>query len=285
MGVMDKQAMRMSLFYRFSCSDRYYEGHEAYTGSKEVLQNASYHYLGFLSAYGLSEKLSLELEAGYFLSKTQLYYIENTRLTGQGLSNLVVSLKPRLYAQPDKHVELSMAIGANLPFSRQMQQVKGVTLPIQVQPSTGCYGLVLQSFLVKEDPFRAIRFFWVYRMEYYLENLQAYMPGHMYINSFFLSKHFVFEQWKLGDLTFILQLRNQIQGRASRAGEAIGVSSHFLLFLIPQVNLSLGEHWNISGLFDLPLYRYYGGIQLAHKASFALTLIRDFSFTKDTSGL
>jgi len=278
MGVMDKHTLRTSLFYSFSCSDRYFQGSREYTGDIEILQKASYNYLGFLSAYGLGNRLTLELEAGYYLDKTQLYYFEDTRLSGRGLSNLVISLKPRIFYQNDKRFELSCALGANIPFSREMQRVDGVTLPIQVQPTTGSYGLVFQSFLVKEYPFQAIRFFWIYRMEGYFENPQEYIPGTMYINSLFVSKHFVFEQWKLKDWTLILQLRNQVQGMASRSGEAIGVSGNCLVYLIPQLNLSLGDHWNISGLVDIPLFRYYHGVQLANKTAFVLSLLRDFSF-------
>ena len=65
MGVMEKKALRVSLFYRFSCADQYFQGQEKYTGDNEVLQNASYNYLGFLSAYGLTNRLSVEAEAGY----------------------------------------------------------------------------------------------------------------------------------------------------------------------------------------------------------------------------
>ena len=278
MGVMDKSTLRLTLFYRFSCSDQYFEGNEKYSGNQGVLQNASYNYLGFLSGYGLTDRLTVEAEAGYYLNKTQVYYIEDTELTGRGPSNLVISLKPQLYHHSDKRFEVSCALGANIPFSTEMQQVQGVTLPLNVQPSIGSYGLVFQSFLVKENSFIATRFFWVGRVEKYFKNPQDYEPGNLYLNSLFFSKHFIFEQWKLKDWTFILQLRNHIKERDTRSDQVIGASGNFLVFLIPQVNLTIGEHWNVSALIDIPVYRYYNGIQLANKSSFVLTLIRDFSF-------
>jgi len=280
MGVMDKNTFRMNLYYRFSCSDQYFQNDSRYRGDNEILQKASYNYLGFLTAYGLGEKLTVELEAGYYLDKTQLYYIEDTELAGRGFSNMVVSLKPRIYYQPDRRFELSCALGAIIPFSTKMKRVDGVTLPIQIQPTNGSYGLVFQSFLVKEDPFRAIRFFWVYRMENYFQNPQEYVPGSMFINSFFFSKHLIFEQWKLKDWTLILQFRNQVQGKSSISDQAIGISGNCLVFLCPQLNLGLGEHWNISALIDIPVYQYYNGIQIANKTSFVLSLLRDFSFNK-----
>lgn len=276
MGVMDKNTLRMTLFYRFSCSDQYFLGNKKYSGNQGVLQKASYNYLGLLSGYGLTDRLTVEAEAGYYINKTQLYYIEDTELTGRGLSNLVISLKPQLYHHPDKRFEVSCALGANIPFSTEMQQVQGVTLPINIQPSIGSYGLVFQSFLVKENSFRATRFFWVGRVEKYFKNPQDYEPGTLYMNSFFFSKHFTFEQWRLKDWTFILQLRNQIKKQDTRSDQIIGASGNFLLFLIPQVNLTIGEHWNVSALIDIPVYRYYNGIQLANRSSFVLTLIRDF---------
>lgn len=275
---MDKSTLLMTLFYRFSCSDQYFEGDKQYLGNKEVLQKASYNYFGFLSGYGLTDRLTVEAEAGYYLNKTQVYYIEDAELTGRGLSNLIISLKPQLYHHPDKRFEVSCALGANIPFSTKMQQVHGVTLPINVQPSIGSYGLVFQSFLIKENSFRATRFFWVGRVEKYFENREDYKPGTLYLNSLIFSKHFVFEQWKLKDWTFILQLRNQIKERDFLSNQVMGSTGNFLLFLIPQVNLTIREHWNVSALVDIPVYRYYNGIQLANKSSFVLTLIRDFSF-------
>ena len=278
MGAMDKNKFRATLFYRYSDSESYFEGSEKYQGGNEVLQYASYNYLGFLSAYGLNNRLTLELEAGYFIDKTQVYYIENTILKGYGLSNLVLSLKPQLYYNPDKRFEITCALGANIPFSTEMQTHYGVTLPINIQPSTGSYGVVFQSYLVKENSFRAIRFFWVTRTEKYFKNPQDYLPGASIMNSLFFTKHLTADLWKLSDWTLILQLRNQISTMASRSDQTIGSSGHFLVYLVPQVNLSIGEQWNVSALFDIPVYRYYNGIQIANKYALALTLIRDFSF-------
>lgn len=277
MGAMDKSKLRSSLFYRYSYSDRYFEGSEKYQGGNEVLQEARYNYLGFLAAYGLSDRLTVEAEAGYFMDKTQVYYLENTVLQGYGFSNLVLSLKPRIFYKPDKRFEFTCALGANIPFSTEPQALNGVTLPINIQSSTGSYGLVFQSYLVKENSFRAIRFFWVSRVEKYFENPQEYLPGTSMMNSLFFSKHLIMENWKLGDWTLILQLRNQFSNRATRSNQSIESSGHFLLYLVPQLNLSLGEHWNVSALFDLPVYRYYNGIQIANKYAFALSMIRDFS--------
>ena len=222
--------------------------------------------------------MTVETEGGYYFNKTQVYKINDQKLTGNGFSNVVLSLKPRLYYNADKRFEMSCALGTNIPFSRTLQQVDGVTLPIDLQPSTGSYGLVFQSFIIKENSFKAVRFFLATRIEKYFENKRDYLFGTLYSNSFYFSRHFVFEKMKLKDWTIILQLKNQIKEKNIRKNQTVDASGSCLFFLVPQINLSVQEKWNISILTDIPVYQYYNEIQLGNTASFAINIIRDFSF-------
>ena len=222
----------------------------------------------------------MDAEAGYFINKTQLYKIEDTKLTGRGLSNLVVSVKPRLFYNPATRFEVSCALGANIPFSTTLQQVNYVTLPIDIQPSTGSYGIVFQTYVIKENSFKASRFFFTNRIEKYFKNIHGWEFGTLYLNSVFYSKHYVFREKRIKDWTFILQLRNQIREKNVKDDQTIFASGNVLFFLIPQVNISIQEKWNISVLTDIPLYQHYNEVQLAHNAAFAIALIRDISFGK-----
>ncbi|MDD2411398.1 MAG: hypothetical protein RBS19_03440 [Bacteroidales bacterium] len=199
MGVMEKNTLRIASFYRYSYSGKYKSGDKSYSGSSSVLNHAFFNYAGWLAGYGISDKLTIETEGGYFINKTQSYKFNDERLTGFGLSNAVISLKPRFYINRGKRIEISGALGVNIPFSREMQIVNHVTLPIDLQPSTGSYGLVFQSFFVKEDSFNANRFFLTNRIEKYFENKENYLFGTSYSTSFYFSKHYVFEKWKLKD--------------------------------------------------------------------------------------
>lgn len=278
---MNKNTLRVGAFYRFAYSNKYLEGYKRYKGNSGILKFAYYNYVGWLVGYGITEKLTIETEGGYFINKTQVYKIENTHLTGNGFSNAVISLKPRLYYHADKRFELSCALGASIPFTSKFQQVDGVTLPIDLQSSTGSFGLVSQVFIIKENSFKGMRFFLTNRIEKYFKNKQDYLFGTLYTTSFFFSKHFVFEKLKLKDWTLIIQLKNQIKERNVRDGKLVDASGSCLFFIGPQVNMSINDKWNISVMADIPVFQYYHGIQLANTCAVGVSLIRDFSFTKN----
>ena len=189
MGVMEKNTIRIASFYRFSSFGRYFTGDKKYTGDNIIAERAYYNYAGFLAAYGISPKFTIETEGGYFVNKTKIYKINREKLTGSGLSNAIISIKHRLYYNFNKQLEISWALGPYIPLSVNSRQVNGITLPVELQPSMGSYGLVFQSFIIKEDFLRERRFFLVNRIEKYFENKQNMIWGTFFSNSLFFSKH------------------------------------------------------------------------------------------------
>lgn len=281
LGVMNKNTFRAGTFYRFSYSNKYLDGHKRYTGNSGILKYAHYNYIGLLAGYGIIDQLTVEAEGGYYINKTQVYKLNNQKLTGNGFSNAVISLKPRLYYHVDKRFEISCALGANIPFSRKYQVVDGVTLPVDLQASTGSFGIVFQAFIIKENSFKGMRFFLTNRIEKYFTNKQDYLFGTLYSTSFFFSKHFVFEKLKKAkDWTFIIQLKNQIKEKNKHNNQTVDASGSVSFFLGPQINMSINDNWNISVMADIPVYQYYYKIQLANACSFGVSIFRDFSFQK-----
>jgi hypothetical protein len=274
MGILDRGTLLVSTFYRFSYADRYLEGHQAYDGSMGILKDANFNYCGALASYGLFDKLTVEMEGGYFINKTQRYKFLDHELTGFGPSNLVLSAKPLIYFNPETRFEISGGLGASIPFSLTMQQVNGVTLPVDIQPSTGSFGLVAQLYLIKENSFVATRYFMAARVEKFFKNNQDFLFGNIYSLSGFFSKHFAREDKKLKHTTAILQLRGQIKDRNVRVGNIVEASGNFLVFLSPQVNFNFFEHWNLSIFTDIPVYQYYNEIQLASRGSVGININR-----------
>lgn len=280
-GLLDKHVFRMSTFYRISSSDKYLDGNKLYLGEIGSIKEAVFNYVGILTGYGISDKMTVEMETGYFINKTHIFKFNDEKLTGYGLSDLVISVRPRIYYDANKQLKISCSLGTNIPFSRRLQQVNGVTLPIDIQPSTGSFGVVFQSNIIKENSFRSSSFLLVNRIEKYFENKQDYTLGTAYSNSLFFSKYFFIESQYLQGWTFVLQLKNQIRAKNLRTGQSIDASGNCSFFLIPQINLSLPGKWNISTLVDFPVYQYLNEIQLANKISFAISVNKDFSLSRN----
>lgn len=279
MGVMNKNSLRVMAFYRYQFARDYYEGDAKYSGQARIYRSANYNYAGTLLGYGISDRLSTELETGYFLNKSVNYRSEVfPQQTGFGLSNALVSMKYALYQNPEKRFEITGAAGVNIPYRKELQRVDGSVLPYDVQPSTAAYGIVLQSYLIKENSFKSIRYFWINRFDKNFTNPDGYVFGSVFNSSAFFSRHFIFGQGIAKDWTLILQLR--YQHTEPNVGYKENASGGRSLIFSPQVNCSLHEIWNISVLFEKPLYQYYHGIQLGINYAFLINIARDFHFNK-----
>lgn len=281
LGILDPHIVRAIGFYQFSLSDRYYEGrHPSGYDPAGAISSAWYNYTGLSIGYGLTRRFSIETDLGYFVNKTQEYRYLDHSLTGSGLSNAVISGKYNLHQDLVRRVELTVSAGPKLPFSTRPQVVDGVELPIDVQASTGNFGAVGQLFFVKEFDAVSARLILMGRYENnFTENRQGYRFGDAWITSVFLSKHLA-NRWTglTKDLTLILQGRYEYRGQNIRHGQPVAYSGSNLFFVAPQLNYNLNYIWNFSVIFDVPVYQYYNGIQLANSFAVTFSVARDIGF-------
>jgi hypothetical protein len=277
MGVLGKRTMTLMGFYKNSISDRFYEGSSQSPVS--VIKNANFNYLGALLAYGATNKLTIETELGYFINKTKNYKIpEGYSLRAFGLNNAVVSGKYQLYFNPDKNIEYSAALGVKVPFTLKSQSFDNVRLPFDLQPSTSAFGLVFQSYLIKEHSYTGMRYFLYNRVEVNQTNRDGYRFGNVFQNSLFISRHLIrTSNWPV-NITLILQIRNEILGRTFIGKEPEKASGSVKFLLAPQVNLSFNDKLYLSLMADVPVYQYYNYVQLANRVAFTVVLIKPVQF-------
>ena len=276
---LEKHSLRFMLFYKYGYGNQYYNGYKL--SDFDVISEAHYSYLGNIIGYGISDKLTTEAELGYFFNKTQEYNLEpHYTLSGNGLSSAVVSVKYQFYTNHIKRIYYSASSGILFPFSRNMQVVNGVVLPIELQTVSGAYGLVLQSFFVKENSERGIRYFMTNRLECYFQGKQDYLPGTAVFSSVFLSKHLMYNRLK-GDWTIILQLRNETRAHDKNEGQTKESSGGTLFFIVPQINYVLLEKWYLSAMVDVPVWQYYNGTQMGTRLGLTFSLSRAVKLEKE----
>lgn len=283
LGVLDKGIIRGITFYQYSLSDKYMEGNSVIDYNLGgAVSSANFNYAGLSIGYGINKKFTVEAEMGYFFNKTQTY--KNPKLgsiNGYGLSNAIISGKYNLYKNLVKGLEFSVAAGAKIPFRTQPQEVDGVVLSVDVQPSTGNYGAVFQSFFVKEFDIISARIIMINRYETnFTESKQGYLFGDAFLNSLFLSKHLANPYTRITkDITAIVQLRHEYILPYYEHGKLADYKSGSTSFYIsPQLNYNLNLLWNFSIIYDIPVYQYYNGIQLAHSYALTFSITRDFGF-------
>jgi hypothetical protein len=272
--VLEKKSLRIISFYRYGQGNRYFEGteHSAY----DLINKAYYNYLSTIIGYGLTNKLSLELETGYFLNKTQQYNLSPEYiLTGRGLSNAVLLIKHSLFAEPFKRIYITGAAGSKIPLTRELQQQSNVTLPVEVQPTIGAFGAVVGASFVKENSGTGRRYFFSSRFETNAENKEYYRQGNAFYNSLFISQHLKHPALK-DKWTAILQFRHEHRGIDRISTRLKESSGSTLLFVTPQLNFVLLDEWYFSGLADIPAYQNFKGIQLGAGMGFSFIVSRTF---------
>ena len=269
--VLEKNTIRLIGSYNYGLSNEYFEGHKK--SDYSLIEWADYNYSGIIMAYGIFSKITLEAETGYFLNKT--YKFENSTNTGYGFNNIIISPKFSLIANHDKRFFISGSTGIKIPFSRELQKVEGVEVPHELQPSTHAFGYVVQAFIVKENSFKGLRYFLVARGEHNYKNKAGYKYGNYFSVSAYVSKHLM-HNWIKGDWTTILQLRNEFRGKDNINDHVVESTGGYSLLIIPQINYTIKEKWNISLMGNIPVYQYFNGIQLATNFGLVLNFSGDF---------
>lgn len=280
-GILQNRISRVVVFYRYSFSDQYFEGSNKIAYNfPAAISNANYNYVGFSAGHGIHKRITLELEAGYFLNKTQNYRNFDLQMRGFGFSNAVFSGKFNIYKNVVKKIEFTVSAGAKVPFSMKPQVVDGVTLDIDLQPSTGNFGSIFQGLFVKEFEDISARLILLGRYEKnFNENKLGYRFGDAYITSLYFSKHLANRYTELTkDITVILQCRHEYKLRNMRNGNPVVASGSNQFFLAPQINYNYKMVWNFSFIYDFPIYRHYNNIQLGNAYSLSLSVTRDFGY-------
>jgi hypothetical protein len=63
-------------------------------------------------------------------------------------------------------------------------------------------------------------------------------------------------------------------------GDKVVNSGYDLVTVSPQLSYSIAGKWNLTLLYDIPVYKYYNGKQMTPKYSFAVSLTHDFNLGK-----
>jgi hypothetical protein len=279
-GVLGKNYLRAITYYRHSYSDTYYEKDHK-TSENVQLSNSSFNFAGIAMAYGVTKRLTIELDAGYYFDKTQNFKNIDYQAKGYGLSNGTLTFKYGTIIRPVQQIELTTGFGVRFPFTTNPQVIDGVQLNRDVQPSTNAFGVSEMLFFNKGFPAISLRLFSINRYDYNFADKQNYKYGNILLNSVFVSKKImkyffgilqVRSEWKTNDK----DMANPNEG----GGSKVINSGFYLLTASPQLSYSIVGKWNLTASYDIPLYKYYNGKQMTPAYSFAVSLTRDFNLGK-----
>lgn len=256
-GTLTKNTFRTITFYRYGSFSKYYEG--SHLSDFDSLKNANSNFIGSILAYGISHKITLEVQAGYYINKSEVVNTQSPyTIKGWGLSNGVASLKYNIFKK--NQIELTAGAGVKFPFTKKQQEKDGVRLPHTVQSSTGALGGVGQLFLSKSWTEKSVRLFLIHRTEINGTNTVKYKTGNLHSTSLVVSKSFN-KRW-----TGLLQATSESREMDVLENNTIASSGGHFFFLSPQINYTIAQKWNISFLTGIRIYWYYNGTQLGSQS-------------------
>lgn len=261
-----------SLTYRYSHSGPYYTS-DSHFSDLPVNEVASANYTELQLGYGITNWLTVMTELGYFINKTLVTTgVDSYR--GYGLGDAALYLKFNAYSNPKKRFSVSPMIGVKFPVGVFDQEVENVQLPISVQPSSGAFKYLANVFVSKGFGKIAIAGFFSYEYSQLIHSDNFY---YKYGDQWIGAVYFNYRPWTRLILDF--QLRNEYRSKSSRENaEIVEASGYDVIYFTPQVTYAFKHDWYLSAFADIPLYKYYNGLQLTFGYAVALRLTKKLDF-------
>ncbi len=266
---LSKNNLQFVAGYKYSTSHVYYKGSKPI--DIDFVDKAYFNYLTLQTIYGITERLTVQADLGYFLNKTETYLKDDWKTSnGYGLGDATIYLKYLAYSNFKKHIQIIPSLAVTLPIGEFDQEIDHVKLPITVQPSSGSFKYMASVYINKgigSGKFN-MSFFGMFEYAQLINSKNFYYKyGNQLMFSFLTS-------YKLGNnLSVAIELRNENRAKSLRNDDQIVESSGYnLVYFIPHISYSFGSNWYLALNSDLPLYKYYNGIQLSNTFSIALRL-------------
>jgi hypothetical protein len=270
--ALQSRILTASMVYRYSHSGSYYLKDSQF---KEFpFQEVAYsNYIELQIGYGVTNWLTVLAELGYFFNKT----LENPCVdsyTGHGLGDAALYLKFNAYSNSRLRLSISPTVGVKLPVGVFDQEVDNVQLPISVQPSSGAYRFNANIFVSKGFGKIALAGFASYEYSQLIQSENFYYKyGGQWIGALYFNYHI----WK--GLSLDLQVRNEYRAKSTRENdEIVDASGYDVVFLTPQLTYAFKHNWYLSAYSDIPIYKYYNGIQMSFGYEFSVRVTKKIDF-------
>ncbi len=270
--ALQSKVLTTFLVYRYSYSGVYYS-EDAHFKELPFQETTYSNYSELQLGYGVTNWLTVLSELGYFFNKTfETPGIDSYK--GYGLGDAGVYLKFNAYSNSRLRLSISPTIGVKLPVGVFDQEVDNVQLPISVQPSSGGYKYIANIFVSKGFGKIAFAGFVSYEYSQLIQSQNFYYKyGDQWTGAIYFNYHI----WK--GLSLDLQFRNEYRAKSTRENnEIVEASGYDVIFLTPQLTYAFKHNWYLSAYSDIPLYKYYNGIQMSFGYAFSVRVTKKIDF-------
>ena len=291
-GVLQERQMEISSNYQYIGTNKFLYGDKDTARQFDYL-NSNYMYTRL--AYGITKDLTMSIESGYFVNKTQIGLNKADTIKSSGIGDLI--LFPRYdilnRSEESKRTEITIGLGYKIPLGKHNDstvtytnsatgQKFYTTSPPTIQPTTGSQDLIFYAFFFRGYPLKNFR---IFANTLYIKkgwNSLGEKFGDYASIGLFASKTF-FE--KLG---VTLQLKGEVINKM-QADKNVDLLAFYnvditstgskKVFFVPQVSYSRND-FTIFALSEIPIYQYVNGTQVSSVHQFTMGLSYRFYTNK-----
>lgn len=266
-GVLSDGQFEIGTNTQIVYSEKFYTGIEP---AEKFLDHYSSKYSYWRFAYGLSKKLTVSLESGYWIEKTELNITKDDTMTSSGIGDLIIFPRYNVLTRTKNGnlTELTVGLGFKFPVGKYNDSVRKVepffnmeyyiTKPIAVQPSSGANDLIMYLFFLKSYAEKDFRFF---TNAIYIR--KGWNPLGEKLGDYFTIGLFAGKSFFKGIGT-TLQLKGEWIGQMD-LNESIRMYSYpnynpeatgsKKIFIVPQISYSLKDKIFFYCLSEIPIYQ------------------------------
>lgn len=296
-GVLLDRQMEIASNFQYLYSNKFLAGDK---DTAPLFQNYNSKYIYSKIGYGFTKDLTVSLEAGYCLNRTQTEFYdtvlnETKKIESSGIADLIIFPKYDILNTTSecRRVEITIGLGYKIPLGKHNdstltythpntgQQIFTTSPPL-VQPTNGSQDIIFYTFFFRGFPQNDFR---VFANTLYIKkgwNSLGQKFGDYASMAVFAGKMF-FE--KLG---LTLQLKAEHIGKLRAAENAdllafynvdINSTGSKKVSFIPQLSYCHND-LTIYALPDIPLYENVNGVQIASQYQFTLGISYRFFTAK-----
>ena len=274
---LGKKQFLFLMGYKYSTSTKYFEGDSPI--EIDFIDKAFFNFLTFQTQYGVTERLNVQADIGYFINKTECYKLDGwNNQRGYGIGDLMLTIRYLAYRNRTKKITITPSISVKFPIGVFDQEVDQVKLPITLQPSSGSFKYAANVYINKR--FSNPRWnLGVFGTVEYAQLINSDNFYYKYGNMFMLS---IIGSYRISaNVNLGIEIREEYRFRSKREDNQVVESSGYNIFYsIPHISYTISKQWMINADIEIPIYKYYNGIQLGNTYAISARLSYNISLKK-----
>ncbi|MCW3076553.1 MAG: hypothetical protein JWO32_1162 [Bacteroidetes bacterium] len=280
-GVLQEHQVELAANYQYLKSNKFRVGD---SDTASLFDNLCSNYLYMRLAYGVTERLTMSVESGYFINKTQIGLKKADTVFSSGIGDLILFPRYSLYTRNTEksRTEITLGLGYKIPLGKyndstivfrdpKSNKKYYTTSPPTIQPTNGAQDVIFYGFTYKGFPNKKFRVFsnFIYIKKGWNplgQKFGDYASIGLFAGKTLFKKLGVTFQIK-GEWVNKMKWDHNVDMLALYNVDVNSTGSR-KIFFAPQLSFS-HKTLTVYALSEIPLYQYVNGTQVA--SQFQLT--------------